>query len=329
MPSSFFRAPRRLIPVGAIPVVLLLTLDSGPVRACATCGCTLSTDAAMGFTTRPGWRVNLQYDYINQDQLRHGTGTASVVPEGNELEHGTRNDYITTAVSYAPNARWSLNLIVPYVIRKHTTYGEFDPLATLELSGSQSSSPGDVKLTGGYQGFLPTHNLGIQLGVKLPTGDHGDDVRFSSGPGAGEPLDASLQPGTGSTDLVLGAYYYQALSQDFDGFAHVTFQAAVATSFDYRPGNSVNLSTGVRYVGSPDWVPQLQVNIQHKGRDGGENADPDNSIGSFVYLSPGLSFQGMKHTRLYGYVQLPVYQNLDGWQLAPRWTASLGITREF
>ncbi|OZB68664.1 MAG: hypothetical protein B7X36_15110, partial [Thiomonas sp. 14-64-326] len=46
-------------------------------HACATCGCSLSTDAAMGYSAASGWRVNLQTDYINQSQLRTGTHSVS------------------------------------------------------------------------------------------------------------------------------------------------------------------------------------------------------------------------------------------------------------
>ena len=30
--------------------------------ACATCGCTLSSDAAMGYSAHEGWRINFEYD---------------------------------------------------------------------------------------------------------------------------------------------------------------------------------------------------------------------------------------------------------------------------
>lgn len=297
--------------------------------ACATCGCTLSTDAATGFSTHAGWRVNLQYDYIKQDQLRHDTGTASVVPVGNELEHETTNKYITAGLTYAPNPRWNISLQIPYVVRDHSTYGAYDPTQPLVLSGSHSSSIGDVRLIGSYQGFLPTRNLGVSLGIKFPTGAYGDAVQFDSGPSAGDPLDASLQPGTGSTDVILGAYYYEALSQDFDGFIHASFQTAFKTRFDYRPGNKTNLSLGVRYMAYTRWVPQLQLNVAHKSKDTGANADTPDSAGTLMYLSPGLSYLASKHTQLYGFVQLPVHQHLEGWQLAPRWTATAGLTHEF
>lgn len=87
------------------------------------------------------------------------------------------------------------------MVRTHSTYGDFDPSQSLPaLSDSRSSSLGDVKFIVSFQGILAEHNLGVQLGVKLPTGHYGTAVDFYSGPNAGTPLDASLQPGTGSTD---------------------------------------------------------------------------------------------------------------------------------
>lgn len=319
----------RSFALAATSVAILFLTNTDNALACATCGCTLSTDAATGFSTQAGWRLNLQYDYVNQNQLRHETGTASTVPEEQELEHKTSNDYYTASLTYAPTSSWSLSIQIPYIVRDHTTYGEYDPAAPLELTGSHSSSLGDAKVIGSYQGFLPTHNLGVQLGIKLPTGDHGDTVHFNSGPEAGTPLDTSLQPGTGSTDVILGVYYYQALSQDFDGFAHATFQSAVHSSQEFRPGNQFNLSAGIRYITDSNMVPQLQLNLSHRNRDSGADADVDNSAGTFIYLSPGISISATKQTQFYGFVQLPVYRNLDGWQLAPRWTASIGFSHSF
>ncbi len=104
--------------------------------ACATCGCTLNADAAMGYSAEPGWRVSLEYDYIHQDQLRSGTHAISTVPDGDELEHDTLNRYYTVGLDYNPNADWNIDLRVPYVQRTHSTYGSYDssePLPPLEL----------------------------------------------------------------------------------------------------------------------------------------------------------------------------------------------------
>ena len=304
-------------------------------HACASCGCTLSADAAMGYSALPGWRLSVEYDYINQDELRSGTQAVSGVPPGTELEHQTINQYVTTGLSYTPNSSWNLTLLIPYVIRSHSTYGTYDPTQPLpELRRSFSSSLGDVKLIASYQGFLPTNNLGVQLGVKLPTGQYGTAVEFYSGPNAGSPLDASLQPGTGSTDIIVGAYYYQAVSQNFDAFVNAQFQAAVKHRMDqpgndFRPGNSTTVSFGLRYEGNPRVVPQLQMNLLHKAPDEGALADVQNTAGSVVYVSPGITAQLSARFHVFAFAQLPVYSNLYGIQLFPRWTASTGVTYAF
>jgi hypothetical protein len=312
----------------------VVCLSIAPVTswACASCGCTLNADAAMGYSPEPGWRLSLEYDYIHQDQLRSGTRAISRVPDGVELERETLNRYLTAGVDYSPNADWNIDLRLPYVIRTHSTYGPYDSTQPLPpLSGSRSSSLGDIKLIGNYQGFLALHNLGVQLGVKLPTGGYGTDVRFRTGPAAGAPLDASLQPGTGSTDIIIGAYYYEPAGRNFDFFADAQFQSAVRTKQnqpgnDFRPGNSASVSVGVRYEENPNWVPQLQTNLLHKSVDQGALADIYSTAGYVAYVSPGVTVKVTGKLHVFAFAQVPVYSHLVGYQLFPRYTVSVGVT---
>jgi hypothetical protein len=303
--------------------------------ACASCGCVLSADAATGYAAAAGWRLGVEYDYVHQDQLRSGTRAAYGVPDGNELERETLNRYATFGLSYSPNSSWTIDLRVPYVRRTHTTYGEFDSTQALpDISGSRSASWGDIKLIGSYQGLLPTHNLGLQLGVKLPTGHYGTMVNFSSGPNADTPLDASLQPGTGSTDLIVGAYYFQAISQTLDIIANAQFQDVVRhrqdqPGNDFSPGNATTLNVGLRYAGNARWVPQLQVNWLRKQADQGALADAPNTAGTVAYLSQGVTVRVLNKLQVFGFLQLPVYSKLDGYQLFPRWTVSVGASYAF
>ena len=302
---------------------------------CATCGCTLNADAAMGYAASAGLWLNVEYDYIHQDQLRSGTQTESVVAPGNELEHDTLNRYLTLGLAYSPAASWRFDLKAPYVIRTHSTYGTYDPTVPIpDLSTSRSSSLGDVRVIASYQGSLPTRNLGLQLGIKLPTGHYGTRVQFSSGPLAGTPLDASLQPGTGSTDVILGAYYFVPISQDFDLTATAQFQSALSyrqdqPGNDYRPGNAATLSVGLRYAADPRWIPQLQLNLSRKSADQGALADTADTAGTVAYLSPGATVRVTHTLYVFGFVQLPVYSNLDGNQLFPHYTISVGASYGF
>ncbi|HTY94561.1 MAG TPA: hypothetical protein VMC02_11770 [Steroidobacteraceae bacterium] len=313
--------------------------------ACATCGCTLSADAATGYSSATGWRLNLEMDYIDQDQLRSGTAAATpaqVVNHpsnpslgGGEIEKQTINRYFTLGIAYAPSSSWNFDVLIPYIDRDHTTYGtQPTPYSSAEtapdqVSSARVSSLGDIKLLANYQGLLATHNLGVQLGIKLPTGQYGTHVNFATGPGAGSPLDASLQAGTGSTDLIVGAYYYQAVSQNFDAFINGQYQAAVAHAQnqpgnDFKPGSSATVSFGLRYEESPVWIPQLQVNLVHKNADSGALADTPDTAGTVAYLSPGITVRVMNRLHVYGFVQVPVLSNLEGYQLFPHWTASIG-----
>jgi hypothetical protein len=334
------------------PGVAALCVAIAPVStwACATCGCTVNSDAAMGYSTTTGWRVNLEYTYIDQDELRIGTrkATAAEVVNnpsnpalgGGEIEKDTINRYATLGINYRPSVDWNVNLLVPYVVRSHTTYGTqlqpYTPAETApdQLSGARVSNLGDIKLLGNYQGLLPTHNLGLQLGVKLPTGQYGTAVDFYNGPNAGAPLDASLQAGTGSTDVIVGAYYYQAVSQNFDIFVNGQFQSAVAhkqnqPGNDFRPGNSGTFSVGLRYEANPNWIPQVQLNLLHRSPDQGALADTSDTVGTVAYISPGLTVQVTSKLHAYGVVQVPVYSNLDGYQLFPHYTATGGLSYAF
>jgi hypothetical protein len=339
---------------------LLAILPASGAFACATCGCSLSSEAAMGYSAAAGWQLGLEYTYLDQDQLRFGTGAvspsqaAAVNNAGGsqEVENRTTTRYLTLDVAYAPSASWNFRALIPYLDRSHTTYGQAsNPLTQDQVSGAHFSTLGDAKVIASYQGFLPTRNLGVQLGLKLPTGDYGGPnadgtgivgrrpVAFDSGPNARQPspgnlLDTSLQPGTGSTDLILGAYYYQPVSQNFDAFVSGQFQSAVKEALDqpgadYRPGNLATVTFGLRYEANPTIVPQVQVNTTWKSHDQGALADVRNSAGTAVYLSPGVTMSLGGNTSVYGFVQLPVYSRLDGYQLFPHWTATVGVSHGF
>ena len=320
-------------------ILLGFAVVSSDALACASCGCSLSNDPITGYTESAGWRINLDYTFINQNQLRHGGNTATesqAWDAGQEAEHKTTNRYTNVGITYSPNADWNFKAIIPFTSRSHSTYADGNP-ATDPLISSHDSGLGDIKLMASYQGILPKHNLGVQLGIKLPTGNYGggnpiagkNPTKFSDG----TALDASLQLGTGSTDLIVGAYYYQALSENFDGFINGQFQTAISQKLDqpdadYRPGNQASLNFGVRYQGFENVTPQLQINTTHKTHDQGALSGLG-TAGTIVYLSPGLTINLMKDVQAYGFVQVPIHSQVSDYQLLPRWTATVGLSYSF
>ncbi|HEX5393771.1 MAG TPA: hypothetical protein VFW68_10835 [Rhodocyclaceae bacterium] len=318
---------------------------SATAFACASCGCTLSSDwESQGFTTQPGLKLDVRYDYLNQNQLRHNTGTISSAAasqltnsNGNplEVEKYTRNNYLTVGFDYTFNADWGVNVQLPYIMRSHSTLGVGSDGTTPVGDGgsynSQTSNLGDVKVIGRFQGFTEQHNVGVMAGLKLPTGSHtltGTSTDPNS-PGASAIIDRGLQPGTGTTDLILGVYTFDAINKNWDYFAQATVQTALGSKDQYKPGTGYNANVGVRYVGLESVVPQIQINARYVEHDMGANADQISTGGTLVYLSPGVVVPVSEKASVYGFVQLPIYQNVRGVQLTPHYTASLGVRVAF
>ncbi|MCK9686734.1 transporter [Scleromatobacter humisilvae] len=348
------------IPTHSAFAAALLSLAAGSASACATCGCSLSTDAATGYPTRPGWSVSLQFDDIDQSQLRHGSravstsAVAAINDAGGdqEVEHDTVNRYTTLGIAYAPNDDWGLRVLVPWVDRGHSTYASAtNPVTQDQLSTAKIKGLGDLRLMATYQGLLEERNLGLQLGIKLPTGHYGGanadgtgvvgrhPATFRGGPlstndSPDNLVDTSLQPGTGTTDVIVGAYFHQAVATNIDAFVNAQYQSAFAQRLhgagqDFRVGNTTFASFGARYEANPEVVPQLQVNVSHKSADQGALADNPDSAGTVVYLSPGVTGVLGDHVQAFAFVQLPVASHLVGYQLAPRWTGSAGVSYSF
>ena len=173
--------------------------------ACSSCGCTLNSDwSSQGYTAATGVHLDTRFDYYDQSELRSGTGGFNAggvaLPAGQEIQQQTLNRNLVLGLDYAPTRAWGINLRVPWFDRPHATIAAGDTA----VSDSHSRGNGDAQLLVRYQGFSNDAGLGVQFGLKLPTGSFSD--RFRNGPQAGQPVDRGLQPGTGTTDLLLGLY---------------------------------------------------------------------------------------------------------------------------
>ena len=94
---------------------------------------------------------------------------------------------------------------------------------------------------------------------------------------------------------------------------------------EFKPGVGANLTAGVRYVTGNAFVPHMQVNVRTERKESGDNADIPNSGATLVYLSPGATLTLTDQLKLYGFVQLPIYQRVTGLQLEPKYSVSVGL----
>ena len=300
-----------------------------PALACASCGCTFTSDwLSQGLVTQPGQSITLRYEYVPQTELRSGTDAvdraAITLPATREIEQETRNHYVTLAYDRQFASDWGFNVSLPFVTRPHRTITE----GTVDESRSTGAGVGDLKLTGRWQGLSTAKGVtGVTFGVVLPTGSF--HHTFQSGPSAGDPLDRGLQPGSGTVQAIFGLYHYRPLGKDFALVLQAQGQAPLNSREGFRPGLTREASASLQWLAGHGVTPELQINFRANGRDVGPDADAQNSGGEQLFVSPGVSAKLNAKLSAFAQVQLPVYRRFNGYQLAAKAIAAGGVQLRF
>lgn len=322
----------------------LLVFANVAQASCGSSFCMVNTNwDVQGMSHDSGWQADLRYSYAKADRWMAGSSrkaTEAPANSGEEIENKrTINQLVNLNLDYAINRQWGIAIGLPFVMRDHSH--TLDPVSSGPVAQQGNfSTLGDIRLLGKYKFALADHDAGagLRFGFKLPTGETNKTM---SPPSPDDPttpyaLERSSQPGTGSTDAILGAYYFRnAPGSDWGWFINAQIQSAIATKDNYRPGTEINLDLGMHVEVAQGLNLLLQLNGQHRSRDGGANASAA-SGGHSLHLSPGASYALSPQTQLYGYVQLPIvqYVNADptdpaSGQLAARWSATIGLTQRF
>jgi hypothetical protein len=323
-PERVGARPSPRLRVRPIYVFAAAALAPGLAGACSTCGCSLNSDwSSQGYATSAGLHLSLREDYFDQSQLYSGTDRVSraslSLPNEQEVQQKTINRNTLLGADYNFSRYWGLSLQLPYGSRHHQTIAAGDT----EVSSSDTHGIGDLRVVARYQGFSEDAGIGLQFGLKLPTGRFTQD--FASGPQAGTRVDRGLQLGTGTTDALLGLYKFGYVTESVGYFAQGMAQIALDSREHFRPGNSVNLNFGLRYLDAGRFTPQLQLNLHGEQRESGAQADRPNSGAVLAYLSPGIGVKLTRRLDAFAFVQLPLYQHVNGLQLEPRRLWSLGM----
>ena len=265
-------------------ISILITISPG--EACDYC--LLSQGLSpLQTTTGVGIRIDERYTVLN-DMYK---GTEKADNPGNEETH------LTTQVTgfYAVNPDITAFVVIPYVKRTHKEWHE-EPMG-LELHEGEATGLGDIVLMGRYT-FYKRHELDTttiaagQVGVKLPTGatDKKDNM--------GMLMDAHTQPGTGSTDVLLGL-----------NLSHAIGRFTLATNLLYSINNEGKTGDVKHEFG--DWLAYdvtgiyriypatppgptvsfaLGVAGELRGKEKEDGVTQDGTDGHVVYLNTGVLF---------------------------------------
>ncbi len=301
-----------------VPLVSFTTIAA---RACA-CGCSVF-DVGGGLLPQEndsGGRVFLEY--WSGDQTQNYVGS-SKAPAALNTDKEINTQWINVGFSYNFNRDWGVMVRIPTTNRSLTTDTQ-NPAFGIQTYNSNDI--GDIEIMGMYTGFFKDMSTGLMFGLKLPTGTF-------TAPG----IDRDTQIGSGSTDLMLGAFHRGLLSGDnaWQYFSQIMwrqpflYQAAPDPQgfFDgnlgvvqtYYPGMQVDAAAGIVYnnlyhvLGFDKITPLGQVIVSHRDADSGTGADPYNSGFDRVMLSPGIEFTKVvdeaknRVIKVYFDIEVPVY----------------------
>lgn len=305
---------------------------SAAVPARASCGaafCSLSTDLGLGLAAPAGGSLfDLRYENITLDQPRAGSRKIAVgaIPLDHD-EVSTKNQNLIATYSRSVTANWGYSVAAPVVDRQHLHVGNEPDGPVPERWNFREL--GDVRVTARYQTAPDASDAGpstagFVFGLKLPTG------RTTLANAQGQVAERPLQPGSGTTDAIIGAFYNQQLaSQGASWFAHGQFQQALNSHDGFKPGSQLAGDVGYARVLGDKLAAVLQLNAVVKARDKGAQAEPDDSGGRFLFLSPGVSYQATGAIRAYAFYQQPLHQFVNGVQLTARRAVVVGVSTSF
>ncbi len=291
------------LPKAKIAGALLVGILAPSAALACACGCGVyDVGTSSMFPEDSGGTAFFGYTF--QDQSKNWSGDSSA-PGANNDDKEIKTQTYTTGAQYMFNRNWGMQFQIPVVHRTFTSSDNTGPITWTGL--------GDIQLRCVYTGFAEDLSTGVSLGAKLPTGsyDHTDP--------AGD-IDRDSQIGTGSTDLLLGAFHRGSVgsSMNWSWFAQAQLDLPVLKQGDYRPGLETDAAGGIYYeglsLGRVKISPVAQVIGTWRGRDNGAAASPDDSGYQRVLVSPGIEFR-LHPVKLYADVEIPVYEHVTGNQL--------------
>ena len=324
----------RVVMVTTLALVVALPLAA----SCGSSSCPIDVHPLDLAPSR--FVLDLNFQYIDQDQLRHGTHSGFV--DGFETEHRelqTVNRITTLQLGWFVTPKLQLGISTPLVSRTHRHV----ELESDELEKWNFNALGDASINGRYELFRSSapesSSLWLTAAVKLPTG-----ARHEQSEGE-EPEEAevTLQPGSGSTDFTIGATYQSgiirqtSLSGEMGNstlipyFISTTYRRNGSGTHGYRRGDELQLNVGSEYPLNDTLHLLAQVNGRRQRRDGVGSTEEDPALtgGTHLYASPGVRALLGNHLSAYGYVQIPIYEKVNGLQLVSRVNYVLGVQHRF
>lgn len=316
-----------IVSVAIVATIWLVVCAPALSWACA-CGCgVFEVGTASLFPRSGGGTFWLEYDYMDQYINWHATQVASA----------TRNDdkrlqshFMNAGLQYMFNRDWGAMIEIPYTVRYFRAADE----DTGKIQANTFNSIGDIRLMGMYTGLSEDMSTGLQLGVKVPSG-------WWTYPHA----DRDTQIGTGSTNLLAGAYHLGTIpsqlgtlpltfrERPFNWFVQAYYDAPMWSQENYTPGREFDGALGTYYnfgVVGPlkELAPMLTLIASDRVRDTGTAAAHNDSGYTRLMIAPGGEIK-LGILRWYADIEIPFFQNMVGNQITAPFMLKTIVSYDF
>jgi len=306
----------------ALAALAAMSLAAGPAQACA-CGCgvfDIGANNAFPNNADSGLSVFFRFNYMDQNKNWVGNSSA---PAADNADKDIKTRFYTLGGQYMISHEWGVMVELPIFQRSFSSTGDGTAYPNGSVFTSGMTDLGDIMIQGVYSGFSPDMSTGITFGVKLPTGNMTGPAVPANVSADGKydlVYDRDTLPGSGSTDLLAGAYHVGGITDDgrLAYFTQARYQFAVmertGATGTYRPGNELDLGAGLTYdlgeLGLLQKVaPVLQLIASDRSADGGTGSS-FNSGYRRVLVAPGVDLR-INRIKLFADVSMPIFQHTN------------------
>lgn len=309
-----------------------------PQASCGSAGCFLITGTQEAVNSPGEVTLDFSFRYIPQDRKLAGTDEVDevLVPKVNfedgeiEPDHhreiSTYNYLVSASISIGVSQRVSVGVDLPlYLDREHEHFDEVGTPEETFTNQDGTTGFGDIRLSGRWAALSGTKDL-VTLGggIKVPTGPY----RLLDSEGSiNEP---TIQPGTGSWDPFLTFYYdHQWVPARWEYFLSGSYTLRTENPLDYDFGNLTLVNAGVRFSPNTRCVLSVQLNGQASPHDFFDGHLVASTGSRLISLTPGIMLYGGSGLGFYFHAAIPVYQDVNEAQLAPRTALIAGLSLSF
>jgi hypothetical protein len=288
-------------------------------QACCTSGTPLLGSLDMSTSSKGLMQFSFTYDYNTLTDVYTGSS---------ELDDDTRSRLTQAGlleINYGLSRRITLTALFSYVNQSRSINGFGDRTNELSVSGA-GDALAMVKYSLIPMNIIDEVELAAGAGIKAPVGK--SEIKSN-----GILLPADMQPGTGSWDILLWAFYTKGRLFDLpmNFISNISYRLNGENDRygpnqeGYQFGNELALTAGLGYRTDMLLDFSLMFRYRHTAPDIFAESELPNTGGEWLYMVPGINIKIYDNFtgRLAG--QIPIYRNLNGTQLTTTFTTSFTL----